>query len=48
VDCCRFGIDKKEKSMAKVVGVGGVFFKSDDPEKLGAWYQKWLGVPVEV
>jgi predicted enzyme related to lactoylglutathione lyase len=33
--------------MAKVVGVGGVFFKSDDPEKLGAWYQKWLGVPVE-
>ena len=33
--------------MAKVVGVGGVFFKSEDPEKLGAWYQKWLGVPFE-
>ena len=33
--------------MAKVVGVGGVFFKSEDPEKLGAWYQKWLAVPVE-
>ena len=33
--------------MAKVVGVGGVFFKSEDPEKLGGWYQKWLGVPVE-
>ena len=33
--------------MAKVVGVGGVFFKSKDPETLGAWYQKWLGVPVE-
>jgi hypothetical protein len=33
--------------MAKVVGVGGVFFKSSDPEKLGAWYQKWLEVPVE-
>ena len=33
--------------MAEVVGVGGVFFKSSDPEKLGAWYQKWLGVPVE-
>jgi predicted enzyme related to lactoylglutathione lyase len=33
--------------MAKVVGVGGVFFKSEDPEKLGAWYQKWLEVPVE-
>jgi predicted enzyme related to lactoylglutathione lyase len=33
--------------MAKVLGVGGVFFKSEDPEKLGAWYRKWLGVPVE-
>jgi len=33
--------------MAKVVGIGGVFFKSEDPEKLGAWYRKWLGVPVE-
>ena len=33
--------------MAKVVGVGGVFFKSEDPEKLGAWYLKWLGAPVE-
>ncbi len=33
--------------MAKVLGVGGVFFKSKDPESLGSWYQKWLGVPVE-
>lgn len=33
--------------MAKALGVGGIFFKSEDPEKLGAWYQKWLGVPVE-
>jgi len=33
--------------MAKALGVGGVFFKSEDPEKLGAWYQKWLGLPVE-
>lgn len=33
--------------MAHVVGVGGIFFKSDEPEKLGAWYQRWLGVPVE-
>jgi len=33
--------------MARVVGIGGVFFKSSDPEKLGAWYQKWLGAPVE-
>jgi predicted enzyme related to lactoylglutathione lyase len=45
--CYRLGINDRENSVAKVVGVGGVFFKSEDPEKLGAWYQKWLGVPVE-
>ncbi len=32
--------------MAKVLGVGGVFFKSDDSKKLGAWYKEWLGVPA--
>ena len=32
--------------MAKVLGVGGVFFKSDDGDKIGEWYQKWLGLPV--
>jgi len=24
--------------MATVLGVGGLFFKSRDPEALGAWY----------
>jgi len=33
--------------MAKVLGVGGVFFKSSDPEELGRWYERWLGLPVE-
>ena len=33
--------------MARVLGIGGVFFRSEDPEKLGAWYARWLGVPVE-
>ena len=33
--------------MAKVLGIGGVFFRSEDPEKLGDWYKRWLGVPVE-
>ncbi len=33
--------------MAKVIGVGGVFFKSKDPKGLGDWYQEWLGVPME-
>jgi len=33
--------------MAKVLGIGGVFFKSPDPEKLSAWYVKHLGMTVE-
>ncbi len=33
--------------MAKVLGIGGIFFKSKDPKTLGEWYQKWLGFPVE-
>ena len=33
--------------MAKVLGIGGVFFKADDPAGLGDWYRRWLGVPVE-
>lgn len=31
--------------MARVVGVGGVFFKASDPKALGAWYAQHLGVP---
>jgi len=33
--------------MAKVLGIGGVFFKAKDPGKLGAWYAKWLGLEVQ-
>lgn len=33
--------------MAKVLGLGGVFFKAQDPAKLGAWYKEWLDLPVE-
>jgi len=32
--------------MAKVVGVGGVFFKSPDPDRLVAWYGRWLGMDL--
>jgi predicted enzyme related to lactoylglutathione lyase len=32
--------------MARVLGVGGIFFRAGDPETLGDWYRKWLGVPV--
>jgi predicted enzyme related to lactoylglutathione lyase len=34
--------------MAKVTGIGGVFFKSTaDSRKLAAWYQQHLGIPLE-
>ncbi len=30
--------------MARVLGVGGVFFKSEEPEKLYQWYEEHLGI----
>ena len=30
--------------MAKVLGLGGLFFKSQDPAALRAWYAQWLGL----
>ena len=33
--------------MAKVLGVGGVFFKSGDPAALRAWYAGALGLATE-
>ncbi|TQV89230.1 VOC family protein [Aliikangiella coralliicola] len=32
--------------MAKILGLGGVFFKSKDPENLAKWYQKWLNMEM--
>ena len=32
--------------MARVLGVGGIFFISPDPGALAAWYARWLGVEV--
>jgi hypothetical protein len=35
-------------TMAKITGVGGVFFKSaGDSAALAAWYRKHLGMPLE-
>ena len=28
----------------RVTGVGGIFFKSDDPDKLYQWYEQHLGI----
>lgn len=30
--------------MEKVTGLGGLFFKANDPEALYAWYEKHLGI----
>ncbi len=30
--------------MARVIGLGGLFFKAKNPEKLYAWYEKNLGL----
>jgi len=30
--------------MKRVTGLGGVFFKSSDPEKLKEWYSRHLGI----
>ena len=34
----------KTSERARVTGIGGVFFKSADPAKLNAWYEKNLGI----
>lgn len=33
--------------MKRVTGIGGIFFKSSDPQALGAWYRRHLGIEVE-
>jgi predicted enzyme related to lactoylglutathione lyase len=33
--------------MKRVTGIGGIFFKAKDPEKLAAWYKKHLGVELQ-
>jgi predicted enzyme related to lactoylglutathione lyase len=30
--------------MKRVTGIGGIFFKSDDPDKLISWYNEHLGL----
>lgn len=36
-----------ESKTGRVLGVGGVFFRSKDPAKLGDWYAENLGFDVE-
>ncbi|MFW6202245.1 MAG: DUF4440 domain-containing protein [Gemmatimonadota bacterium] len=39
-------IATRERSMARITGIGGIFFKADDPDALASWYGEHLGVPV--
>ncbi len=33
--------------MAQARGIGGIFFKSKDPQQLYAWYEKHLGITAK-
>lgn len=33
--------------MARVTGIGGIFFRARDPKSLEAWYAKHLGIKLE-
>lgn len=33
--------------LARVTGIGGLFFKSDDPKKLMDWYRQHLGIETD-
>ena len=30
--------------MKRVIGIGGIFFKAENPKQLAAWYEKHLGI----
>ena len=33
--------------MKRVIGVGGIFFKAENPKELASWYKTHLGVPID-
>lgn len=33
--------------MKRVTGIGGIFFKANDPKALAAWYERHLGIEIE-
>lgn len=33
--------------MKRVTGIGGIFFKAEQPEPLRAWYKEHLGIPSD-
>jgi predicted enzyme related to lactoylglutathione lyase len=37
----------KRNKTERVTGIGGIFFKSDQPKKLQTWYEKHLGLEFQ-
>ena len=37
----------KQTEMKRVTGIGGIFFKSENPEKVKKWYEKHLGLQTD-
>ncbi|HYA96462.1 MAG TPA: VOC family protein [Methylomirabilota bacterium] len=35
------------KATKRVIGIGGIFFKADNPKELYAWYERHLGIKSE-
>ena len=42
-----FSSTLKEADVAKILGLGGLFFKSADPAATNEWYARVLGIKVE-
>lgn len=38
---------KGQNEMKRVIGIGGIFFKCNDPEKVREWYKTHLGFDVD-
>jgi len=34
--------------VTRVIGIGGIFFKAQDPDRLREWYRRHLGLPIAV
>ena len=35
---------RRPETMERVTGIGGIFFKANDPDKLATWYREHLGI----
>ena len=45
--CTQGTVSARGVEMARVTGIGGVFFKAKDPKALAGWYATHLGVKLE-